>query len=103
MSKNYSKEQLRSLVNKDLALIVELKDRNAYLGSLAERGYPKGGLYVTRNLNNDVIGFSRSHIKRIILLPDGIVWPKDSFEAKGKKLDIFELNDLINKTGYEFI
>jgi len=104
MSKIYSVESLRHLVDERYKVLVVLKDQSTYVGTL-NTGWGRGHYHLESLTTNDGgMGFPRSMIKQIVILPTGIVYPKEMHHlGKLKKLNILELNTLVNKAGYEFI
>lgn len=101
MTKNYSSEIIGKFMEHDYPSIFVLKDDSAYIGFLRP-GYGKGHIHcVPPNINDGGCGFPRSYIKQIVLF-NGLIYPKEE-SGPHKILDILELNDLVNKAGYEFI
>ena len=101
MSKNYSPEIINKFLKDDTPSIFVLKDDSVYIGVLRP-GYGYGHVHcVSPTINNGGMGFAKSEIKQIILF-NGLIYPKEE-NGKHRMLDILELNELVNKAGYEFI
>ena len=100
MSKNYSPEIIKRFLDDDTPSIFVLKDDSVYIGILRP-GYGSHYKVVPPNINDGGMGFAKSEIKHIILF-NGLIYPKEE-KGKHKILDILELNELVNKAGYEFI
>lgn len=101
MSKNYSPEIIKRFLDDDTPSIFVLKDDSVYIGILRP-GFGKGHVNcIPLTINDGGMGFARSDIKQIILF-NGLIYPKEENE-KHKMLNILELNELVNKAGYEFI
>lgn len=100
MSKNYSQEVINFLLNQSGNIIVTLKDDSVYVGTLAP-GYGSHYRIIPPTINDGGMGFARSDIKQIVLF-NGLIFPKE-MSGPHKMLNILELNDLVNKAGYEFI
>jgi len=101
MSKNYSPEIIKRFLDDDTPSIFVLKDNSVYIGILRP-GFGRGYVNcIPPNINTGSAGFTRSDIKQIILF-NGLVYPKTE-DSPHKILDILELNELVNRAGYEFI
>lgn len=100
MSKNYSPEVIKRFLEDDTPSIFVLKDDSVYIGVLRP-GYGQHVRCVPPTINDGGTGFPKSYIKQIILF-NGLVYPKTE-DGKHKMLNILELNELVNKAGYEFI
>ena len=100
MSKNYSPEVIKRFLEDDTPSIFVLKDDSVYIGVLRP-GYGQHVKCVPLTINDGGMGFPKSYIKQIILF-NGLVYPKTE-DGKHKMLNILELNELVNKAGYEFI
>ncbi len=100
MSKNYSPEIIKRFLDDDTPSIFVLKDDSIYIGILRP-GYGSHYKVVPPNINDGGMGFVKSEIKQIILF-NGLVYPKTE-DGPHKILNILELNELVNKAGYEFI
>lgn len=108
----YTKETLDFISDIQAGLVVEFNNGDLEVGTLEHSkrhtGHycltpPQAGYSVYIPLR---IHFSRSQIKRIIYLGSGYTVPKDIKNLNhkmGKSLNILELNELVNKAGYEFI
>lgn len=100
MSKNYSVEYLRELINRADPIIVELTDNSVYVGIL-DVGLGKGHYQIKPlTIHKNGMGFPRYMIKRIVFF-NGVIVPKNK-DGKYKHADILELDELVNKAGYEF-
>jgi len=108
---NYSEEVLNNAINNRVILIGE--DNSVWVGF-----FIKDWNNMWRVLGVDIdnsIGFKRSYIKKIIYLRTGYVLPKESIATKlytkkinprrirSNYLDIFEMNELLNKAGCQFL
>lgn len=100
MSKTYSQEVINFLLKQGGNIIVILKDNSTYIGRLVP-GYGSHYQIEPSTINDGGMGFARSDIKQIVLF-NGLVFPKE-MNGHHKILNILELNELINKAGYEFI
>ena len=101
MAKTYSIEVIKKFLEKDTPSIFVLKDDSVYIGFLRP-GYGRGHVQcIPPNINDGGMGFPRSYIKQIILF-NGLIYPKEE-NGPHKILNILELNELVNKAGYEFI
>ena len=101
MSKNYSSEIIKRFLEDDTPSIFVLKDNSVYIG-LLRPGYGRGHVQcIPPTINDGGMGFPKSYIKQIILF-NGLIYPKTK-DGPHKMLNILELNDLINRAGYEFI
>ena len=100
MPKNYSQEVINRFLDDDTPSIFVLKDNSIYIGILRP-GYGTHYKVVPPNINDGGMGFPKSFIKKIVLF-NGLVYPKES-DGPHKILNIIELNELVNKAGYEFI
>ena len=100
MSKTYSQEVINFLLEQGGNIIVILKDNSTYIGRLAP-GYGSHYRIEPPTINDGGMGFARSDIKQIILF-NGLVFPKE-MNGPHKMLNILDLNELVNKAGYEFI
>ena len=101
MSKNYSQEVMNHILEEDFPIaIFILKDDSVHIGKLipGHRSYYK---LIPPNIHDYGVGFSRSYIKQIILF-NGLIFPKE-MNGPHKILNILELNELVNKAGYEFL
>lgn len=99
MSKLYSKELLNRLTNDHFACIIIFTDGDVHLGRL---NWNFGSYELSPlTINMSGITFRRSHVKQIVLF-NGLVFPKEE-NGKHKVLNILELNELVNKAGYEFL
>ena len=103
MSKLYSKKMLDTLAEREFKVVVEFTNGDVELGIFKYPKYHHRGGYALRPLtiNEGGIYFSRSQIKRIVYLSNGLIYPKEE-TGKHKILNILELNELVNKAGYEF-
>ena len=97
---NYSQEVINFILNQEGIIIVVLKDDSVHVGTLAP-GYGSHYRIIPPTINDGGMGFSRSYIKQIIFF-NGLVFPKE-MNGPHKMLNILELNELVNKAGYEFI
>lgn len=101
MTNSYSADFIERLLQDASPVIVELKDNSVYIGIFTV-GYGNGHYQLKPlTINDGGMGFPRSYIKRIIYF-NGLIVPKNQ-NGKHKILNIIELNDLVNKAGYEFI
>ena len=100
MSKTYSQEVINFLLEQGGNIIVILKDDSIYIGRLAS-GYGSHYRIEPPTINDGGMGFARSDIKQIVLF-NGLIFPKE-MNGPHKILNILELNELVNKAGYEFI
>lgn len=100
MSKNYSQEVINFLLNQEGNIIITLKDNSVYVGTLTS-GYGSHYRLIPPTINDGGMGFARSDIKQIVLF-NGLIFPKE-MSGPHKILNILELNDLVNRAGYEFI
>ena len=100
MSKTYSQEVINFLLEQGGNIIVILKDNSTYIGRLVP-GYGLHYRLEPPTINDGGMGFARSDIKQIVLF-NGLVFPKE-MNGQQKILNILELNELVNKAGYEFI
>lgn len=100
MSKSYSQEVINFLLKQDKNIIVVLRDDSVYVGRLVP-GYGSHYRIEPPTINDGGMGFARSDIKQIILF-NGLIFPKE-MNGHHKILNILELNELVNKAGYEFI
>ena len=100
MSKSYSQEVINFLLNQGGNIIVTLRDNSVYVGALAP-GYGSHYRLIPPTINDGGMGFARSDIKQIVLF-NGLIFPKE-MSGPHKILNILDLNELINKAGYEFI
>jgi len=106
----YTKETLDIPAKNNFTVIVEFNDNDLAVGIMGFSKY-RPGKYCVKNLDTGnykiptATHFSRSHVKRLIYLGTGYVLPKDinKKHEMGKNLNILELNELINKAGYEYI
>ena len=98
MSSIYTKELLDRLTNEHYKCIIVFRNDEVRLGQLGWcfNDYELNPL----TINESGIVFRRSDVKKIILF-NGYVFPKTN--TKSLTLDILELNELVNKAGYEFI
>ena len=103
MSKLYDKEVLDKLAERKFPVIVVFTDNDVAIGYFEEYNSCRRHYYL-RPLSINIGGtcFNRGHIKQIVYLSNGLILPKLS-GGRQKLLDIIELNDLVNKTKYEFI
>lgn len=99
MSKNYSQEVINFLLEQGGNIIVVLKDNSTYIGRLVP-GYDSHYRLEPPTINDGGMGFARSDIKQIVLF-NGLIFPKE-MSGPHKILNILELNELVNKAGYEF-
>lgn len=97
---NYSQEVINFLLEQGGNIIVVLKDNNTYIGRLTS-GYGSSYQLEPPTINEGGMGFARSDIKQIVLF-NGLRVPKE-MNGPHKILNILELNELVNKAGYEFI
>ena len=108
---NYSEEILKYAIGQQVILIS--KDNDVCVGFLVKDTL---GLWRVLSFNQEYsLGFKRSHIKQLIYLGTGYVLPKEDIRTKlsnanmkaskirFKYLDIFKLNELVNKAGCQFI
>jgi len=101
MNKTYSNDFIQKLIDDAYPVIVELTNNSTYVGVMTY-GYGRGHMHLRPlTINDGGMGFPRSMIKRIIYF-NGLIVPKDK-NGQHKLLDIIQLNELINKAGYEFI
>ena len=100
---NYSSKVIDNLAKRVAPVIIEFKDNSVEVGHLA---YDEFNILILYPLEasyyrcNSII--HRSYLKRVIHLGSGYVMPKEE-NGTGKILDIIEMNDLVNKAGYEYI
>lgn len=100
----YSDKTLEYLINLKSPIIVEFMDGDVCIGYLTKsKTFSKR--YNLLHLNqNGSLDFSKSHVSRIIYLYSWAIVNKDIDKLNVTKfLDIFELNDLVQKAGYELI
>lgn len=100
----YSDKTLEHLITLKSPIIVEFNDGDVHIGYLTKsKTSPKH--YNLLHLNQSgSLGFSKSHVSRIIYLYSWTIVNKDVDAFKVTKfVDIFELNDLVHKAGYELI
>ena len=104
MSKLYSKKMLDTLAEREFEVAVEFMNGDIEVGIFKYQKYYHRGGYALRPLtiNGGSIYFSRSQVKRIVYLANGLVYPKEE-NGLHKILNILDLNELVNKAGYEFI
>ena len=100
MSKTYSQEVIDFILKQGGNIIVILKDNSTYIGRLAP-GCGSHYRIEPPTINDGGMGFARSDIKQIVLF-NGLIFPKE-MNGHHKILNIIELNELVNKAGYEFI
>jgi len=106
MSKLYSKKMLDTLAEREFEVIVEFN--NNYGGGIelgifkASKWHRHGYMLRPLTINAGGVHFSRGSIKRIVYISNGLVYPKEE-NGHHKILNILELNELVNKAGYEFI
>ena len=106
MSKLYSKKMLDTLAEREFEVIVEFNNNyggGTKLGIFKHSKWHRHG-YMIRPLtiNENEVHFSRGSIKRIVYISNGLIYPKEE-NGSHKLLNILELNELVNKAGYEFI
>lgn len=101
MNKIYSKEILDRLSKDNCACIITFYDDTVYAGRLSSTVSFSPYHLLPFGINDGGVGFKRSHVKQIVLF-NGLIVPKEE-NGKHKLLDIIQLNELINKAGYEFI
>ena len=104
MIKEYDKEYSRKILNDLIAAgtpSIFILDDRVCVGTLSH-SY-RETLYRVNPLtiNDGGLIISRSSLRRIVYF-NGIVIPK-GLNDDPDILDIFELNDLVNKAGYEFL
>ena len=97
---NYSQEVINRFLNDEYPSIFVLKDGTVCIGILRP-GYGSHYRVIPPNINDGGLGFCKSEIKQIILF-NGLIFPK-KVDGPHKILNILELNDLVNRAGYEFI
>lgn len=100
MSKAYSQEVINFLLEQGKNIIVVLRDDSVYIGRLVP-GYGPHYRIEPPIINDCGMGFARGDIKQIVLF-NGLIFPRE-MNGPHKILDILELNELVNKAGYEFI
>lgn len=100
MNKTYSQEVINFLLEQGGNIIVILKDNSTYVGRLVP-GYGSHYRLEPPTINDGGMGFARSDIKQIVLF-NGLIFPKE-MNGHHKILNILELNELVNRAGYEFI
>lgn len=100
-SKEYSTKVLNDLIAAGTPSIFILDDGSVHIGTLSQ-SYRKT-LYRVNPLtiNDGGFAFSKGSLKRIVYF-NGLVVSK-GLNDDPDVLDIFELNDLVNKAGYEFL
>jgi len=104
MSKLYSKKMLDTLAERELEVVVEFDQKcggGVDLGIFKHSDLRSGYMLRPLNINEGSVHFSRGNIKRIVYLSNGLVYPKEE-NGQHKILNILELNELVNKAGYEF-
>ena len=105
--KNYSQEELNKLAADNRQLIIEFKDGDIEVGTLSFDGFGELTLYPIDTAYYRARSLiKRSYIKRIIFLNTGLVIPKESIINTNKHykiLNILEMNELLNKAGYQYI
>ncbi len=100
----YSDKTLENLINLKSPIIIEFMDGEVCIGYLTKsKTFPKH--YNLLHLNqNGSLDFSKSHVSRIIYLHNWAIVNKGDNPFKATKfVNIFELNDLVQKAGYELI
>jgi len=104
MSKLYSKEMLDTLAEREFEVAVEFMNGDIEVGIFKYPKYHHRGGYALRPLTINEGGtyFSRSQVKRIVYLSNGLVYPKEK-NGPHKILNMLDLNELVNKAGYEYL
>lgn len=101
MSKSYSKEMLDIPADGNFKVIIIFNDNDIAVGTLVHSKYaPYELLPLTINESSRLI--RRSDVKKLIYLKTGFILPKTK-DGPHKILNILDLNELVNKAGYEFI
>jgi len=82
-------------------LIIETKDRCVYIGYLEVEG--NGYRLFPLDHTEYRLYLRRSDIRRAVNLYNWCVLPKENQKRIPEQLDIFEVNELLNKAGYQFM
>ena len=103
MSKLYDKEVLDKLAERRFPVIVTFTDNDVSVGYFENFNQCRRQYHLKPlNINTGGTCFNRGQIKQIVYLSNGLILPKQQ-DGKQKLLNILELNELVNKAGYEFI
>ena len=103
MSELYDKEVLDKLAKRRFPVIVTFIDNDVAIGYFESSNECRRQYHLKPlNINIGGICFNRGQIKQIVYLSNGLILPKQQ-DGKQKLLNILELNELVNKAGYQFI
>lgn len=103
MGNRYTKEIIEYIMSFRTPVIVETDygpgANFVSIGYLTEDDYGRGYALLPLQPHENKLIVPRSYIKKIVGF-NGCLYPKELHEEH-KMLDLFELNDLVNRAGYE--
>ena len=97
----YTKEYLDNICKRQHVVIVETTFGETLVGYFVKASWSSKYKVLPLDINADRWCLTRSQIKRIINL-NGYVHPKNPKGKKYKMLNLYQLQDLLNKAGYTF-
>lgn len=97
---HYSIDIFKQIQENENIILMEFTDGRYEAGRLDKCIWNR---IIPLDIKKGSLTFTRSYVKRIIGLTNFIVFPKKETTKPYKQLTIFEVSDILNKAGYEFI